>query len=121
LHGVKEIILKLDDIDDWKREALLVKLAELEKEVSRDRFQYKIFAAFIIEASGVVGEAAKRLEPARKLIDSISHLLYGAKQSEQQSLPSPSTPKQIEPPRTKPTPPRPSRPSRGDMDDDIPF
>jgi hypothetical protein len=93
LKSIKDIILKLDDIDDWKREALLNKLTELEKEVSRDRFQYKILAAFIIEASGVVGEAAKRLEPARKLIDSISHLLYGAKQSEHQSLPPPTTPK----------------------------
>ena len=105
LRGVKEIILKLDDVEDWKREALLNKLGELEKEIARDRFQYKIWGAFVIESSGVLGEAAKNLEPVRKFIDSVSGLLYGAKQHERQSLPPPQTPKRIEPPKTKPAPP----------------
>jgi hypothetical protein len=120
LKSIKEIFLKLDDVEDWKREALLNKLTDLEKEINRDRFQYKIWAAFIIESAGVIGAAADKMESVRRLIDSISYLLYGAKQNERQSLPAPTTPKQIEPPRR--SPPSPSKRGRStDMDDDIPF
>jgi hypothetical protein len=118
---IREIILRLE-VEDWKREALLDRLNDLQSEVDRDRFRYQILAAFTIEAAGVLGEAADRMEPVRQFIDSISGLIWGTKHAEQtKSLPAPPPRKQIPPPpkssARKPEP----RLTRDEMDDEIPF
>jgi hypothetical protein len=119
---IREIILRLE-IDDWKREALLDRLNDLQAEVDRDRFRYQILAAFTIEAAGVLGEAAERMEPVRKFIDSVSGLIWGTKHAEQtKSLPAPASRKQIPPPPKSPEPRKPQpRIGRSEMDDEIPF
>lgn len=60
------------ELDDWKREALFARLNALQEEVDRDRFRFQIFGAMVIEMGGVIGTTAERMEPARKLLDSIA-------------------------------------------------
>jgi len=116
---IRDLIARME-LDDWKREALISRLIALQEEVDRDRFRFQIFGAFVIEMGGIIGTAAERMEPARKLIDSIAGVIWGTKQSEQtKSLPPPTTRKQIPPPA-----PRVERKRKGratPMDDEIPF
>jgi len=116
---IREIIARME-LDDWKREALLYRLNALQEEVDRDRFRFQIFGAFVIEMGGIIGDAAERMEPARKLVDSIAGVIWGTKQAEQtKSLPPPTSPKRIPPPG-----PRVERKGRGRqtaLDDEIPF
>jgi hypothetical protein len=121
---IREIILRLE-IDDWKREALLNCLNDLQSEVDRDRFRYQIWAAFTVEAAGVLGEAAERMAPLRTFIDSVSGLIWGNKHAEQvKTLPTPAPRRQIPPPSKPSEPEKPElRAGRlgGEMDDEIPF
>jgi hypothetical protein len=113
---IREIIIVLE-VDDWKREALLSRLNDLQNEVDTDRASYGVFAAFIIEAAGVVGVSAEKMEPARRLIDSIAGLIWGAKHAEQtKQIPPPTERKPLPPPRTTK-----AKSKRGAMDDEIPF
>ena len=63
----------------------------------------------MIQAAEVLGDAADKAEPARKWLDSISRLIWGAKNDEDaaKQLPAPKEVKQIEPPK------------KSDMDDEI--
>jgi hypothetical protein len=64
------------------------------------------------------GEVAKRLAPARKLLDSLTKAFAKAKEfSEQLGLPSRGEAKKIEGPRKRLPPPD----SGDDLDDEIPF
>ena len=118
LAQVREIIVRLD-VDDWKRDSLLTCLNNLQTEVDRDRSRYEVFGAFIVEVAGVLGAAGEKLEPIRKIIDSVGSLIWGTKHAEQtQRLPPPAERKQIPPPKTQT--PKASR-RRDDMDDEIPF
>jgi hypothetical protein len=121
LAQVREIIIKLE-VDDWKKESLLTCLNNLQTEVDKDRSGYEVLGAFIVESAGVLGAAAEKLEPIRKLIDSVAGLMWGTKHAEQtQRLPPPAERRQIPPPKTQPR--KENRPlgKRGDMDDEIPF
>jgi hypothetical protein len=121
LAQVREIIIKLE-VDDWKKESLLACLNNLQAEVDKDRSGYEVLGAFIVESAGVLGTAAEKLEPIRKLIDSVAGLMWGTKHAEQtQRLPPPAERRQIPPPKTQT--PKEKRPlgKRSDMDDEIPF
>jgi len=116
IEQLREIFAKLE-VDEKKREALLSKLVELQKEVDRNRTRFDSYAALVMEAADTTGEAIERSK-VKSLLDSIGRVIWGAKkeEEEQRRLPPRTEPKQIEPPRI------PSR-SRtvGDMDDEIPF
>lgn len=58
-----------------------------------------------------MGDSAEKAEPARKWLDSISRLIWGAKTDEEEAkrLPGPREIKQIEGPK------------KADMDNEIPF
>jgi hypothetical protein len=116
---IREMIARME-LDDWKREALIYRLDALQEEIDRDRFRYQIFGAFVIEMGGIIGTAAERMEPARKLVDSIANVIWGTKQAEQtKSLPPPNPPKRIPAPA-----PRLERKGQGRQtaaDDEIPF
>jgi hypothetical protein len=114
---IRELITKME-LDDWKREALFARLNALQDEVDRDRFRFQIFGAMVIEMGGILGTAAERMEPARKLLDSIAGVIWGTKRAEQtKSLPPPTVPRRIPPPR-----PKLERKGRRTMpDDEIPF
>jgi low affinity Fe/Cu permease len=137
LAQVREIVDKLD-VEPPKKDALYSKISSLEAEVNRERTRLEAFADLVLETAGVAGEAARKLEPVRKLIDSISRAIKQAKDAEETlapSLPKSEGRPKIEPPRKRLEPPTApdtgaggyggssyggSR-SGGDLDDDIPF
>jgi chaperonin cofactor prefoldin len=109
LSQIKETVDKLD-VSQSKKEALFAKIAALESEINRDRTRFDAVAALWVEACEKVGEGLEKLEPLRKLIDSVGTLIGAAKKEEEtkaHQLPAPKTPKQIAPPK--------------EPDDDIPF
>jgi hypothetical protein len=112
LNQIKEIVPKLE-ISESKRDDLMDKIVELEKEVDRDRTRLEVVGDFLSATTGMIGDAVEELEPIRRFIDSIAGLIWGARK-EQKKLAPPERPKQIEPPKldTK---------SRDNMNDDIPF
>jgi hypothetical protein len=98
------------DVLQSKKEALFTKIAALEREVNCGRTRFDAVAALWFEVCDKVGEGVERLEPLRKLIDSVGNLIGAAKKEEETEahrLPAPKTPKQIAPPK--------------ESDDDIPF
>jgi hypothetical protein len=122
-HYINEIRKVIDtlDITDLKREALNEKVSELEKEIGRNRTRFDAVMAVILEAATKTGQAAEKLAPLRKLIDSITGLIKEARDIEDASnpqLPPHRAPKQIEGPRSNSLP---VRNDGGDTDDDIPF
>ena len=114
---IRQMILETE-MDASKREKLLDKLAAFEAEVDKDRTKFESYGAAVIEIAGFVGEAAKKLEPVRRIMDSIAKIIHGSKEEETKRLPPPDKPKQIEH-----KPHSPSRePSRSSStDEEIPF
>jgi len=109
LSQVRGIVDNLE-VDQKKKEALFLKISALEQEVDRDGTRFDTYAALVIEVAGVLGDAADKLEPVRKIMDSMSRLIWGSKNEEEaKQLPSPPERKQIEPPH--------SDDSLGDMND----
>src|ERR1700730_2654735 len=107
LTQIKETIDKLD-VSPSKKEALFAKVAALESEIDRGRTRFDALAALWVEVCEKVGEGIEKLEPLRKLIDSVGRLIGAAKKEEEtHRLPAPKPPKQIAPPK--------------ESDDDIPF
>jgi len=68
------IVEKLE-ISDGKKEALFDRIAALENEVDKDRTRLEAYGALVIEAAGVLGEAAQKAEPVRKWLDTIGKLI----------------------------------------------
>jgi hypothetical protein len=114
LNQVRDIFLKLE-VDDRKRDALISKLSDLEKEVDRPRTRFDAYAALAIEVADVAGEVISRGK-ILEVLDAVARVFGVAKNEETtRQLPAPTKPKQIEHKR-------PSRSEkRTDMDDDIPF
>jgi hypothetical protein len=108
LGQIKTIVDEVE-LDDRKKEALYAKINALEIEFDRDRTRFDAFGAFFIEVAGVVGEAANKMEPVRKLIDSIAKLFGAAKSYEDENpqLPPHREPKKIEAPRKRLPAPKP--------------
>jgi hypothetical protein len=102
LNQIKEIVDKVE-LDDGKKESLYAKINSLEKEFNQDRTRLEVFGALVVETAGIVGAAAKKMEPARKLLESIAKFLGAAKSHEGVSpqLPRHSDPKRIEPQRKR--------------------
>ena len=86
------------EVNQNKKENLLDKLNAFAAEVDRDRTRFETWGAVVIQAADVFGEAAEKAEPARKWLDSIGRLIWGAKQEEDEAkrLPAPKEIKQIE-------------------------
>jgi hypothetical protein len=112
-HHIEQlrVIIETLEVKQNKKEELLKKLDAFAAEVDKDRMRYEAWGAVVIDAAEVLGEAADKAAPARKWIDSISRLIWGAKMDEEEAkrLPAPREVKQIEPPR------------KSDTDDEIPF
>lgn len=105
-------------LTEEKRDALHNKLNKFLAEVDRNRAPWTRFGDIVIYFANVGGEAAERLEPARKWIDSIAKLLGHNKEIEN------SQPKLAKPEKRKIQDQRP-QPATGkkrvDLDDEIPF
>lgn len=113
LGQVRETI-QLLEVTESKREALLKRVAALESEVDRTRTRLEAFGELVIGVAGLTGEASEKLEPLRKLVDSVARIIHGSKEEEERNqvkLPAPEKPKQLEGPKTP----------VDQSDDDIPF
>ena len=115
LNQIKEIVDEVE-LDDRKKEALYSKINALANEVDRDRTHVQAFGALVVEVAGIVGEAADKMEPARKWLDSIAKCFGTAKSHEDANpqLAPHREPKKIEPPRKRLPAPKPD-------DEDISF
>jgi hypothetical protein len=105
---IKEIIDNLQ-ISEKKRNALLAKIHAFEREIEHDRTRYEIAMGLILETADITGQAAEKLKPLKRLIDSVANLLAKAHQIDQEypRLPSPRdfripdpTNRQLPPPAT---------------------
>jgi hypothetical protein len=125
-HHIAQIrnAIEAAELPDAKRESLYAKLTAFALEVDKARTGLEAGMAVYIAICGGIGQGFKRLEPARRWIDSIAALLGRAKEVEDSlrpSLPSPAERKRLESPRLKlPAPEQPRLPIN-DLDDDIPF
>jgi hypothetical protein len=103
------------EVEQDKRESLLDKLNKLQQEVDRERTRFDIYAALVVEAAGVVGDAIEKSK-VLDLLNAIGRVMWNTKDAQAKRLPVPTAPKRIEPPRpSKPAP------KKGDLDDEIPF
>jgi hypothetical protein len=125
LERIKNIVDGVE-VSQRKKEALYSKINALADEIDRDRTRFDAAMALVLEVASTGGEAAEKLEPVRKWIDSIARLLGRAKEEEDaaaQGLPAPEERKQIEPPRRSSAEKGKSACSDDfdDLDEDIPF
>jgi hypothetical protein len=122
-HFIQQIRIVIEnaDIPDDKRDALFDKLNKFAAEVDRKRTKLQTAMAVIIAICDGIGQGFEKLEPAQKMINSISVLLGRAKENEERAdkrLPPPTERKRIEPPKQRLASPR----KIADLlDDDIPF
>ena len=116
LSQIREMVDKLD-ISVARKERLYSRINALQEEIDRERTRYQAFAALMIEASDDVGEAAKRLEPAVRLLERVGAVFRKAKRDEdnQPKLPPRKEHKRIEPPNKK------NLAFEEDLGDEIPF
>jgi|SRR5262249_42626174 len=116
---IKKVIDAATSLPTKKKERLFDLINTFLEEVDRDRAPWDRFADVFIGIAHLGGEAARELEPARKLIDSIARLLGRAKEFEHDApqLPPGQQPRQI------PGPPQELAASRdgGGMTDEVPF
>jgi hypothetical protein len=113
IQHIRDVIEKAELPED-KRDRLYDKLNRFALEVDKNRTSLPAGMAVYIAVCDGIGQGFKRLEPVRKMIDSIAALLGRAKDVEDSlQLPSPPERKRIGAPRRGLPPP--------DMDDEIPF
>jgi hypothetical protein len=116
-HHIKQLrgIFGKLEVERRKKDALLEKLNELQKEVDRDRTRFDAFGALVIEVAGVMGDAVEKSK-VLDVLDAIAGVIWGSKREGTKQLPAPPT-KRIEPPRAS----DPNHKGEGDMDDEVPF
>lgn len=123
LTQIRDFVGKLE-IDDWKRGDLLKAINALEQEIDRDRSRLGVAGDFFVKFAGILGESAEKAEPARKWVDSIARLIWGAQMQERSNaLPTPSEKRQIPVPPKQITAPKrhPASRQAASSDDEIPF
>jgi hypothetical protein len=117
IQNIREIV-HATSLPDLKKEAIFSKINSLSDEIDRDRTKAEALTALTLEIASGVGSAAKDLEPAKKLLDSIGNIMAKAKDlAEQLGLPSPKLKPRLEPPKKQ----LPAPSNEGELDDDIPF
>ena len=112
IQQLREFFQSLE-IDDAYKGVLMKRLNALAIEVDRSRTSLEAFGELTIEVAAIVGVAAEKLEPAKRLLDSVARVIWGSRQDEAKQLPRPEDRKQIE---HKPKPR-----SDGNNDDEVPF
>jgi hypothetical protein len=123
LTQIREFIDKLE-LDDWKRDDLYRAITALESEIDRERSRLGVVGDFMIAAGTILGDAAEKAEPARRWVDSIARLIWGAQiQERTQSLPRAEKQRQIPPPAKQISQPKKEaiKGRSSNLDDEIPF
>jgi hypothetical protein len=100
-----------------KADTLYRKLNDFAVEVDKTRTLLQSGMAAFIAVCDAIGQGAEKLEPARKMIDSISTLMGRAKAIEEHTTPSLSAPAKLK----RLTAPRKEPPPSSNLDDEIPF
>jgi hypothetical protein len=122
-HHIEQIRRAIEqaELPDTKRDALYQKLNSFALEVDKARTSLEAGMAVYIAVCDGIGQGFKKLEPARRLINSIAELLGRAKEVEDSlrpPLPPPEERRRLEAPRQQ----LPSPASKAaDLDDEIPF
>jgi len=115
IQRIREAIEKANLPED-KKDSLFSKLSNFALEVDKNRTSLQAGMAVYIAVCDGIGQGFRKLEPVRKMIDSIAALLGRAKEAEDSlQLPSPPELKRIPPPHRQLEPPPSSE------DDEIPF
>lgn len=112
---IREVVGVLEVVPA-KKDALFRYLNAFAVEVDRDRTRLEAFGELVLQVSSIVGEAAEKLEPVRKWVDSIGKIINGARSSEPEMprLPPKEPQKRIEV-RTS------SKGGDRTLDDEVPF
>lgn len=107
------------NMTDAKREALIKKLDDFEKELEKQRLNLFVTARIAFELLAIPGGVWASAEIANKLIHNVMQTVAEAKAAEDETrqLPPTATPKALSPPRQTPPPAFAS----DDLDDDVPF
>lgn len=122
-HYIQKIRTAIEsaDLPDDKRDSLYAKLSRFATAVDKTRTDLQAGMAVYIAVCDAIGKGFKKLEPVRRMIDSIGALLGTAKAAEdalRPALPRSAERGQLEAPRKQlPAP----EPKGGDPDDEIPF
>ena len=122
LSSFRETVDRLE-IPAKKKDAFYKKIAALELEIDRTRLPWDAVLDLVLETSDRSSEVVQRLEPLRKLIDSVTGLLKAAKDDEDErspNLPAPEERRGVEGPRKQLAAPT-TQESEGSLDDEIPF
>lgn len=121
LSKIRKVVANLQ-VSDRKRAAIYDKISKLAAEVDKDRTKIDLLMDFILEASGVAGEAAENLEPVVKLAERLRDLFAKAQTENRPALPGTGEGKQARiPGPAVPQEATSSHPGGGAIDDDIPF
>ena len=80
IEQLRGIFDKLE-IEQEKREALVDRLNELQKEVDRDRTRFDAYAALVVEVAGVVGETVERSK-VLDVLNAIARVIWGTKKDQ---------------------------------------
>lgn len=81
---IKECV-EASDLEEFKKNALLHKINDFGKEVDKSRTSLQSGMLVLQGVCAAIGNGAKKLEPARKWVDSIAGVLDKAKDSESSS------------------------------------
>jgi hypothetical protein len=121
INKIREAVEPIELTPD-KRDSIFRKINLLAAEIDCDRSKAEAIMALSLEFASTGGRAAKELEPAKKIIDSITNLFGKAKELTDKALklPPPTPRKQIEGPREQ-TPSSSEKRSIDLLDDEIPF
>lgn len=112
LDQVRAIVDDEQRLTPRKKAALVSKIAGLSAEIDSDWSRSESVGQLFLEIAGITGEAANRMEPARKLIESIAAAFGKAKREQEDKRLPGSERKRIPPPK---------RDERKVLDDEIPF
>lgn len=107
LEKIKEIVDRLE-IPSKKKESFYSAIGALDDEINRDRTRFDAMMALILVGAETAGESGRKLEPIRKILDSVTGVFKAAKDDEDISFPSLAAPKpikQLQPPRKNLPPP----------------
>ncbi|MEO1151103.1 MAG: hypothetical protein AAFW83_08965 [Pseudomonadota bacterium] len=111
LETVRKIV-EQEIQDEFKKNAIYEKLANLELEINRDRTTADALFIRMIQFSSVINECGDKIDPLLKKAERIKALIFeGSKRRE--TLPPPKRKKQLPAPKEEDT--------SYELDDDIPF
>lgn len=115
-HLIEKIkpIIENAGLEEQKKNSLFNKLNNFLSDVDKNRTPLQNFCLVTLDIASTVGEVAKKLDPVRKLFDSIAGVLGEAKGTEDIILQLPAPYKRIAPPIQE-------QPVSETTDDEIPF